>query len=219
MKGLPALSEELMIVRDLYLAEYTNSRVHIHNVSTAGGVRLIREAKQRGVRVTASVAVLNLAFEDGALEGFDTNFKVLPPLRETSDRDALKEGLKDGTIDCICSNHTPWHQEAKDLEFPYAEFGAVGLESAFGLAWRELRGILTLEELVDKFSTAPRAVLGQSPLTIEVGQPANLSMFSPNEEYVFEEGMIRSKSRNCPLIGESLVGRVQGIFNQGQLVE
>ncbi len=213
LKGIPSLSEELMIYRDLQLVDYTESRLHIHNVSTANGVRLIREAKRKGLQVTASVAVMNLAFQDEALSEFDTNMKVLPPLREKKDAEALVKGLKDGTIDCITSNHTPWNEEAKDVEFLYAEFGAIGLGTTFGLANRILTDQLSLEEIVDKLAVAPRKLLNQDIPTVNIGSVANLTIFQPNEQFTYASDMIRSKSKNTPLLGHELKGKVIGVVN------
>jgi dihydroorotase len=217
LKGIPSLSEELMIFRDLQLLSYADSRLHIHNISTKNGVELIRAAKKQGLKVTASVAVMNLAFQDDALADFDTNMKVLPPLREKSDSKALIKGLKDGTIDCITSNHVPWNMEAKDLEFLYAEFGAIGLETTFGLAYKTLEGEMSLADIIDRMSHRPRAILHQEILSIEEGKKANLTLFIPEQEFVFEADMIKSKSKNTSLIGEKLKGKVFGVVNNGGL--
>ncbi len=213
MKGIPSLSEELMIIRDIYLAEYTDSKLHIHNVSTAKSVRLIKAAKKKKIKITASVAALNLAYTDEALHEFDSNLKVLPPLREESDIKAIKKGLKDGTIDCITSNHRPWHIEAKDLEFPYAEFGAIGLETTFGLVQKCLEDNLSLTDLIDKLSYSPRRILGLKSPTIKKGMKANLTIFIPSSNYIFEEKNIYSKSKNTPLIGKELKGKIIGVVN------
>ncbi len=211
MKGIPALSEELMLVRDIYLSEYTDSRLHVHNVSTAKGVRLIKEAKKKKLKVTASVAALNLIYTDDALQEFDSNLKVLPPLREEKDRKALIKGLQDGTIDCITTGHTPWHIEAKDLEFPYAEFGAIGLESTFGVLRKNLP--LELSDIIEKISTAPRRVLGMNIPSITKGEPANLTLFQPDKKWIFNLSDIQSKSKNTPLLGEELQGKVLAVLH------
>ena len=142
MKGIPALAEELMLQRDIYLLDYTESRLHVANVSTAGAVALIAEAKRKGMRITASVPAMNLAMSHEVLADFNTNYKVLPPLREATDIEALVKGLKSGTIDFIVSNHLPLEGEAKNLEFPYAQFGAIGLETLFPLLNTYLAGHL-----------------------------------------------------------------------------
>ncbi len=211
LKGIPSLSEELMITRDIYLSEYTDSKVHIHNISTAKGVHLVREAKARGLKVTCGVAVLNLIFTDDELLNFNTNFKVLPPLREKSDLEALRNGLKDGTIDCITTNHTPWEQESKDLEFLYAKFGAIGLETTFGLLCKHLLGEFSLGEIINLISHHPKSVLGLASEHIQEGNTLSLTIFNPEEEYLFEESMIQSKSRNSPSIGKKLKGRILSV--------
>ncbi len=211
MRGIPSLSEELMIIRDIYLAEYTDSRLHIHNVSTAKGVRLIKNAKKKNLKITASVAAMNLVFTDNDLESFDTHLKVLPPLRESNDIKALKKGLKEGTIDCITSNHRPWHIEAKDLEFPYAEFGAIGLETTFGVVNPNVEN--NLEGVIDALSLAPRSILGLEMPSVKKGNRANLTLFNPNKIFTFEEKDIRSKSKNSPFIGKELQGEIIGVIN------
>ncbi len=216
MKGIPNLAEELMVQRDLHLLAYTGGRLHLANVSTAGSVARIREAKAQLLRVTASVAALNLQFEDDAIAEFDANFKVMPPLRSASDREALIAGLQDGTLDFIASNHTPIDPEGKNLEFPYANFGAIGLETAFATAWMALQGKLTLEQLITKLAIRPREVFGLAIPKIEVGQHANLTIFDPYYQWTLGESQIRSKSRNSPLIGKKLTGSVLAIINNHQ---
>lgn len=211
LKGLPALAEELMVQRDLSLLEYSGGRLHIHLVSTAKSVEMIRTAKKAGLPVTCSVAVANLCFSDEKLIDFDSNWKVVPPLRSQSDSRALIDGISDGTIDFICSNHTPWHEEAKNLEFPYADFGMIGLETVFALCRTFLKKTLTVEKLVEKMCLAPRQILGLPTPKIAPGERAELTVFDPNAEWVLEEKDIRSKSRNTPLIGQTFKGKVLGI--------
>jgi dihydroorotase len=211
LKGLPALAEELMVQRDLSLLEYSEGRLHIHLVSTAKSVALIRAAKHAGLPVTASVAVVNLCFTDEKLVDFDSNWKILPPLRSQTDTEALLDGLLDGTIDFICSNHTPWHEEAKNLEFPYAEFGMIGLETVFALCRTYLRKKLKINDLVDKMSLAPRRILGLPISKIAPGEPAELTVFDPDFEWIMEVQNIRSKSRNTPFVGKKFKGKVLGV--------
>jgi dihydroorotase len=216
MKGIPALAEELMIQRDIYLAEYTDSWLHIHNISTAGAVELVRAAKAKGLKITASVAAMNVACDDHLLSEFDSNFKVMPPIREESDFLALREGLADGTIDCITTNHTPLDEEAKNLEFPFADFGAIGLETAFGLSWMHLQGVLDVSDLVKKLAIAPREILGLPVPGIASGEPADLTIFDPDLEWTFSKKDIFSKSKNTPFVGWRLRGKVLGVVNNGQ---
>ena len=213
MKGIPALAEELMLQRDLYLLEYTNSRLHVANVSCARSVNLIKQAKKRNLRVTASVNPMNLTFDDSDLTGFDTNMKVMPPLREKSDIKTLKKGLKDGTIDFIASNHTPEDEEGKKLEFVYANTGVIGLETTFAVSRSQLRKTLDLEELIDKLAIAPRRIFGLEIPTIVEGEKANLCLFDPDKNWTFTEKNIYSKSKNTPFIGHELQGKILATFN------
>ncbi len=220
LPGIPSMAEELMVQRDLQLSEYADGRLHCHNISTARSIDLIRQAKKQGLKVTASVAAMNLCFNDTVLRGFDSNFKVMPPLRDKSDSEALIKGLKDGTIDFISSNHTPVDTEGKDLEFAYAEFGAIGLETAFSMTNTFLNKNqgkkLTIHQLIENWAIKPRRVLGLEIPQITEGVMANLTIFNPNEEWTFTEKDIYSKSKNTPLRGSLLRGRVQGVVNKGQ---
>lgn len=218
MRGIAALSEEVTIQRDLSLLEYAGGRLHLHLVSTKKGVAMVRAAKTAGLPVTASVAVANLCFTDEVLAGFDSNWKVKPPLRDETHRLALLEGLADGTIDFICSNHTPWDQEMKNVEFPFAEFGMLGLETAFALCRTFLEKELSLEQLVQLWAVGPRTVLGLPVPEIKPGVRAELTLFDPGLEWTLTEKELRSKSTNTPFIGQKFKGKVLGIFNKGQLV-
>lgn len=213
LKGIPALAEELMVQRDLSLLEYAGGRLHIHLISTAKSVALVRAAKKQGLQVTCSAAAVNLCFTDEKMAAFDSNWKVLPPLRSKADVNALHAGLKDGTIDFICSNHTPWHEEAKNLEFPYAEFGMSGLETVFPLCNTYFGVPVDLEMLVEKLAVGPRRVLGIPVPEIKTGAPANLVAFDPSAAWDYTEKMIRSRSRNNPLVGQKLKGKVLGVVN------
>jgi dihydroorotase len=212
LKGLPVLAETLMVQRDLSLLEYAEGRLHIHLISTAKSVELIRTAKKAGLPVTCSVAVVNLCFTDEKLADFDSNWKIVPPLRSHKDTAALLEGLADGTIDFICTNHTPWHEEAKNLEFPYADFGMIGLETAFSLSQTFLAKHLSLQDWVEKMSLAPRRVLGLPIPKIAEGERAELTVFDPELEWVLGEKDIRSKSKNTPFVGQTFTGKVLGVI-------
>lgn len=215
MRGIPRLAEELMLQRDIYLLEYTESRLHTANISAAGSVRLIQEAKKRGAQITASVAAMNLALTDEVLATFDTNYKVLPPLREQEDIKALIKGLKNGTIDFIASNHVPWEGECKNLEFPYAKFGAIGLESFFPLVNTHLKDHFTVAELVQLLAYRPRAIFGLPVPEVKEGEAANLTIFNTDEEWTFTKENIFSKSVNTPFINHPFTGRVLGVVNNG----
>ncbi|HFA49455.1 MAG TPA: dihydroorotase [Bacteroidetes bacterium] len=219
LRGIPAMAEELIVQRDIYLSEYTDSNLHLLNISTAESVRLVRLAKKKGLKVTASVAALNLAFTDGALHDFDSNFKVLPPLRSEKDRKALIAGLKDGTIDCIASNHTPMEAEVKELEFSYAKFGAIGLQTAFSLSLAALEKQLPLEDIVGKFAFGTRKVLGLPVPSISEGDEANLTLFDPGLEWTFHKKNILSKSKNTPLAGKKFKGKAIALVRGKRLFE
>ncbi len=215
LRGIPALAEELMVQRDIYLAEYSNSRLHLLNISCKRSVELVRRAKAAGLGVTASVPAMNLACTDRELERFDVNYKVMPPLRSEEDRKALKEGLLDGTIDFITSNHTPLDPEAKDLEFPFAEFGAIGLETAFSLASQNLHAAGP-DLLVEKLSLAPRRLLGLPLPELEAGAEADFTIFSPSENRTLQRNSIRSKSKNTPFAGQPLKGKIFGVVRRNK---
>jgi dihydroorotase len=216
LPAIPTMAEELMLQRDIQLLEYANGRLHVHNISTARSVEFIKQAKKQGLNITASVAAINLCFEDKILRGFDSNFKVMPPLREKSDIEALVKGLKEGTIDFIDSNHTPIDTEGKNLEFPYAAFGAIGLETAYAMTNTHLYKKLNTNQLVEYFALNPRRVMSVKVPDIAVGQVANLTLFNPQTEWTFTEKDIYSKSKNTPLVGHILRGRVEGVVNKGQ---
>ncbi len=216
LKGIPALAEELMVQRDLSLLEYAGGRLHIHLVSTAKSVDMIRAAKKAGKQVTCSVAVANLCFSDEKLADFDSNWKVLPPLRSPEDNKALLQGLADGSIDFICSNHIPWDEEAKNLEFPFADFGMTGLETCFALCRTFLGTSMGINDLVEKIACAPRRALGLPVPALKVGEPADLTVFDPDAEWVYAEKTMRSKSKNSPFVGETLRGKVIGVVNNGK---
>jgi len=207
LKGIPNLAEDLQIARNLLLLEYTGGKLHIPTISTEKSVDLIRQAKAKGLNVSCSVAVHNLFFTDEILEGFDTNYKVNPPIRTQKDINALIKGLKDGTIDMITSDHNPIDIESKKLEFDKATDGIIGLETTFGV----LNKILSLEIIIEKL-TLPKSVFGIENTPIEVGQKANLTLFNPKIEYILEEKDILSKSKNSPFIGKKLKGKIYGIY-------
>ena len=215
MKGIPSLAEELMIARDLYLAEYTDSRIHFSTISTSRSVDLIREAKAKGVQVTCDVAAHHLILTDEELKGFDSQYKVKPPLRIQKDVDALIAGLNNGTIDAIVSQHTPHEIEFKDVEFEVAEFGIVGLQTAFSLA---LKAGLDINAIIEKLAINPREILGVDIPTITEGQKANLVVFDAGAEWTYTKENNQSKSSNSPFIGHNLKGRVVLTYNNSQQI-
>ncbi len=214
MKGIPSLAEELMVARDLYLAEYTCSKIHFSTVSTTRSVELIREAKRKGIEVTCDVAAHHLVLTDEALLGFDSQYKVKPPLRTADDVEALLNGLKDGTIDAIVSQHTPHEVEFKDVEFEVAEFGMIGLQTTLSLA---LKAGLDVSIIVQKLAISPREILNVAVPAIAEGQAANLVLFDTEAEWEYTRKNNKSKSYNSPFIGQNLKGKVLLTFNNNHL--
>ncbi|MBD1392333.1 dihydroorotase [Mucilaginibacter glaciei] len=214
MKGIPSLAEELMIARDLYLAEDTGSEIHFTTISTERSVELIREAKRKGLKVTCDVAAHNLVLTDEALMGFDSLYKVKPPLRTQKDADALIAGLKDGTIDAIVSQHTPHEIEYKDVEFEVAEYGIIGLQTAFSLA---VQAGLPIELIVEKLSTNPRKILDIKAVSVAEGQFANLVLLDATGGWEYTREKNRSKSYNSPFIGHNLKGKVVLTLNNNKI--
>ncbi|MES2732179.1 MAG: dihydroorotase [Bacteroidota bacterium] len=225
LKGMPKLAEEMMIRRDLDLLGYvfpqannqpTNVVLHFSVISSAGSVALIREAKRKGWPVSCDIAAHQIAFDDTALADFDTNLKVNPPFRSQEDIAALWEGLADGTIDVIVSDHNPQDEECKKLEFDLAEFGVIGLETVFAVINTHNPG-LPLHQIIEKLTVQPRRILRLTQPQIAVGQPANLTLFDPQKEWIYTEATIRSKSRNSPFIGAKLKGKAIVTMNNNQL--
>lgn len=213
LKGNPNLAEELIVARNLFLLEYTGGKLHIPTISSAKSVALIKEAKKKGLNVTSSVSVHHLVMTDEKLEGFDTRYKVLPPLRTEEDRQALIEGVLDNTIDCITSDHNPIDIENKKMEFDLAKNGTIGLESTFGA----LSLVLPLEKIIEKL-TFGKTIFNIENQEIAENKKASLSLFTTNNNWTFEKEHIHSKSKNSAFIGQKMQGKVIGIYNQGKLV-
>jgi dihydroorotase len=212
LKGIPALAEELMVARNLFLLEYTGGALHIPTISTAKSLELIKEAKAKGLNVTCSVAVHHLTLTDDLLDEFDTRYKVTPPLRDEANRKALLKGLKAGVIDCITSDHNPIDIEHKKLEFDLAKNGTIGLESAFGA----LQTVLPLDTVIEKL-TSGRSVFRITEDELKEGEFANLTLFNPSKEWVFKSEHIQSKSKNSAFLNQKMKGEVYGIFVNGVL--
>lgn len=213
LKGIPTLAEELQVARNLFLLEYTGGKLHIPTISTQKSIELIKEAKAKGLQVTCSVAVHNLVLNDEVLTGFDSRYKVLPPLRDEATRLALIEAVKNGVIDCITSDHNPIDIEHKKLEFDLAKDGTIGLESAFGA----LQTVLPTEVIVEKL-TAAKSIFNVNNPNIEIGNQADLSLFTTNEAWTFTKENILSKSKNSAFLGQNMKGKAIGIMNNGQLI-
>lgn len=214
MKGNPALAEELMISRDLYLAEYNDAPIHFSTVSSGKSVDLIRQARKKGLKVTCDVAVHHLIFTDDELTGFNSMFKVKPPLRLAEDVAALRAGLEDGTIDAIVSQHTPHEVEFKNVEFEIAYNGIIGLQTLLPMA---LKAGLSVEMLVDKLVVSPRRILNLPLPEIAKDKPANLVMFDPNAVWEFNSTANYSKSANSPWLNQNITGKVSLVLNNSKI--
>jgi dihydroorotase len=217
LKGIPALAEELMVSRDIFLAEYCNSKIHLSNITTKKSVQLIKDAKKKGIKITADVNSYHLLFDETELLHFDNHFKVNPPLRTKEDIKALITGLKDGTIDVICSDHTPEDIENKQCEFDHSAFGMINLQTSFSAANTAIKNKLDLAEFISKVTSSPRKILGLEKIEITVGEKANLTLFSPTEKWTINKEDIVSKSKNTPFIGKELTGKVYGIINNNKI--
>jgi dihydroorotase len=220
LKGIPAAAEEIMVARNVLLAELTGGHVHLCHMSTRGSVELIRWAKSKGLRVTAEATPHHFTLTHERCEGYDTNAKMNPPLREAADREAIRQGLADGTIDCIASDHAPHHYDAKETEFDEAPNGIVGLETALGLGIRQLvdPGLLSLPELLAKMSTVPARVFHLPGGTLAVGAPADVAVLDPERRWVVQREALHSKSSNSPFLGEELVGQADLTIVGGRIV-
>ncbi|NLA74024.1 MAG: dihydroorotase [Deltaproteobacteria bacterium] len=208
IRGIPSISEEIMIKRDISLAEYTGCPVHIAHVSTEGSVQAIRHAKEKGVPVTAETTPHFFTLDHSAVEGYNTNAKVNPPLRTPADVKAIKKGLKDGVIDVIATDHAPHHVLVKEVEFDQAAFGIIGLETAIPLCLNLVRDrVLTLPQLINKLTLQPAKILGVQGGIIKEGERADLAIFDMDEGYILRTDDILSKSKNSPFIGSALKGR------------
>jgi dihydroorotase len=213
LKGIPNLAEEIIIARNLFLLEYTGGKMHIPTISTAKSVALIKEAKKKGLQVTCSVSVHHLVMTDEKLNGFDTRYKVSPPLRTDIDRQSLIAGVLDNTIDCITSDHNPIDIENKKMEFDLAKNGTIGLESTFGA----LSTILPLEKIIEKLTSGNKILNIESEIIAE-NKKANFTLFQPTSNWTFKKENILSKSKNSAFLGHEMKGKVIGIFNKGKLV-
>lgn len=211
LRGIPAAAEEIMVARDILLAELTRGHVHLCHISTRGAVDLIHHGKERGVNISAEAAPHHFTLTDAACDGYDTNAKVNPPLREQHDVDAVRRGLADGTIDAIATDHAPHHYEMKEREFDDAPFGIVGLETALGLAITELvePGLLSLPKLIGRMSTEPARLFHLPGGTLQRGAHADIVVFDPGASWAVDPATFRSKSRNTPFAGRKLRGQVE----------
>jgi dihydroorotase len=220
MPGIPSAAEELMVARDIVLLRYTpQARYHVAHISTRGALDVVRAAKAQGLNVTCEVAPHHFVLSEEAVASFDTNTKMNPPLRTSDDIVALKEGLKDGTIDVIATDHAPHTIDEKEVEYTQAPFGIVGLETCVALCLTELvgKGVLTLTQIIEKLSSNPRKILSLPVIEIKEGEPANLTLIDPNLEWVVDKEALKSKSKNTPFHGARMKGKAVGIINNGRV--
>ncbi len=213
LKGIPPLAEEIVLARNLFLLEYTGGKMHVPTISTTKSVEMIKEAKAKGLQVTCSVAVHNLVLTDAVLTDFDTRFKVNPPIRDDFHQQSLINGILDGTIDMITSDHCAMDIEHKKMEFDMTKDGTIGLESAFGA----LLEILPLNVVIEKLQAAKSIFLNNSN-GINVGSTADLTLFDPSKEWTFTKNDILSKSKNSAFLNHKMKGFVYGIYNNGKLI-
>lgn len=219
LKGIPWVAEDAATARDVYLAELTGSPLHIAHVSTKGAVRIIRNAKARGVHVTCETAPHYFTLTDDAVRGYNTNAKMNPPLRSEEDRTAIREGLADGTIDVIATDHAPHHNDEKEIEFNLALNGIIGLGTSLPLSLRLVQdGVLTLSQMVEKMSCNPSKILGLNRGTLAPGAIADVTVFDPRREWLFDADTIVSKSKNSPFIGTMMTGGTECTIVAGNIV-
>jgi dihydroorotase len=211
------MAEELMVARDIELARYTDSSIHFTGISTAKSLEHIRKAKKEGLKITCSVTPAHLYFCDEDITGYDSLFKVDPPLRTREDRNALRNAVQDGLIDCIASHHMPHESDSKILEFEYARAGMISLETVFGVLGIAIQG-LEPEKIVDLLAVSPRKIFGLEPATIAPGNNASLTLFDPSKQWKLTSTDIRSRSRNTPLTEKNLKGKPIGIINKGSIM-
>ncbi len=217
LKGIPAIAEELIAMRDIRLAEYAGGSIHFAHISTKRAVELIQRAKKNGLNITAGVAAYHLHLEESMLEDYDTNYKVTPPLRTKSDIQALKKALNSGVLDVVCSNHKPQNEEVKKVEFDYAENGMINFETAFAILNTAVSDTLDITQIIEKIAINPRKILKLDIPKIEIGAYANITLFNPSKKWTFERKDIHSKSKNTPYIGTVFTGKPLGIINNNKL--
>jgi dihydroorotase len=214
LKANPSIAEELQIARDLFLLEYTGGRLHIPMITTKKSVRLIKEAKKKGLAVTCSVSAHHLTLTDRELTDFDSNYKLNPPLRTVQDCKALQKGVLDGVVDLLTSDHRPIDIEDKKKEFALAKDGTIGLESFFGV----VNSVLDLDDFIETITTNPREIFGLEQVVIKEGEKANLCFFNPDIDWVFTEESILSTSKNSAFLNKPMKGQVYGVFHNNRLV-
>ncbi len=217
LTGIPSVAEEIVVQRDIQLTTYTRSRLHLHAISSASSISHLQKAIADDLKISADVPAMHLYFEDKDVGDFDSYKKVLPPYRSQKDRNALMKAVRDGIIRHISSIHTPLEVETKECEFTYASFGSIGLETSFAAAHSVLKDYMPLQDIIDKFSTGPKQILGVEAQGIKKGELADLTLFDPSVEWSYE-GSAHSLSKNDAFIGSKFTGKVIGTYAKGQLM-
>ena len=219
LREIPSVAEDVMVFRDCSLAELTGGRLHIAHLSSAGAVELVRQFKARGIMVTAEATPHHFTLTDEALESFDTNLKVNPPIRSSNDLTAIRQGLADGTIDAIATDHAPHSTIEKDVEFDYAAFGMIGLETALPLTLQLVdQGVLSPLEAMGKLTCNPANIIGVDLGRLTPGLPADVTLFDPHQDFVVDVNQFRSKSRNSPFHGWKLRGKTVMVLRDGRII-
>ena len=218
LRGIPKEAEEIMVARDVFLSNLTGGRLHIAHITTSNAVKLVKEAKRRNKKITCEAAIHHLILTEEAVSGYNPNAKVSPPLRTEKDRKALIAGLKDGTIDCIVTDHAPHSEEEKEMGFEMAPFGMIGFETALSLSMKLLDEGLSLKEIISKFTEGPSRVIGIDRGEIKEGERADIVIFDPDYEWVYKKEEIKSKSKNSPFINWKLKGKVIWTICSGKIV-
>jgi dihydroorotase len=213
LKGIPGLAEEIMIARNLAILEYTGGQLHLPTLSTIGSLELVKKAKDKGLQVSCSVSISQLGLHDGVLDGFDTRYKLMPPLRDEATQNALRKAVKEGLMDCVTSDHNPMNIEHKKIEFDLAVDGSIGLESAFGV----MNSLFGLETTIQQLING-RNIFGMNNPQLQEGATANLTLFNPEGQWTFEKQHILSKSKNAAFLGKEMKGKVYGVYNNQKLV-
>lgn len=216
LKGIPELAEEIMLNRDLYLVDYTQGKLHFATISSAAAIQLIAAAKKKGAKVSCDISTAHLLLSDAELEGFDSRLKTIPPFRTKKSIQTLVQGIKKGVVDALSSDHWPQDIESKKKEFDHAEFGIINLQTAFAAANTALKNDISLEKLIELFTSGPERILALEKSPIEVDAEANFTLFDPEQDFVFEKKEVLSISKNSPFFGRKLKGVVYGVVNNGK---
>jgi dihydroorotase len=219
LKGIPAFAEETQLAHYLDILRYTGGKLHVHAISTADAVKLLKKAKEEGLNVTADICAYQLAFDDSVVESFESKYKVFPPFRSKEDISYVIKALKEGIIDAVCSNHEPRDTEEKNLEFDLAEFGINGIQTAYSIVNTQLSPIAPAADIVALFNNNPRKILGLPASTIKVGEEAEFTFFNPELEWTFTEEMNASKSKNTPFFNHTFKGKAVATFVKGRYIE